>query len=108
MSIAAQQAIILQSVLAEMAGMGAADSPGREFALRAQDTIEGPWLTSLAQDYADPRAVGDRPPDMANALKYSAALFRRASEDEYAHKIMLEVQRLLKPRSALKELQINV
>lgn len=108
MSVAAQQATILQDMLADTAGMGIANYPGREFVLRAQVNIEGPWLTTLVQDYADPRAVGDRPSDLADALKYSAALVRRASEDAYTHKTMLEVQHLLKPRSALKELQINV
>jgi NADH dehydrogenase FAD-containing subunit len=37
--------------------------------------------------------------------QFSAALARRASEDAHVHKTMLEVQHLLKPRSALKELQ---
>lgn len=104
MGVAARQATLLRAVLG---GSGNPHDVGREFSSRTQELIEGPWLTGFVPDFADPRTPGDRPPELASALKFSAALLRRASEDAHVCRIMFEVQQLIKPRSALKELQID-
>jgi hypothetical protein len=107
MSVAAQQACVLRDALAAAASTGTVEQIAIQFVTDAQSTIEAPWATAVVPDFLDERTEGDRPPDLDKSLKFSAALFRKASEDAAVHKVMLEVQNLLRPRSALRELHIE-
>jgi hypothetical protein len=50
-----------------------------------------------------PNTRGQRPPDFETTLKFGIALTRLAAEDPAVHKLTLEVQHLLKPRSVYRE-----
>jgi hypothetical protein len=64
--------------------------------------IETPWSTSAIPDFVDPLTEGPRPPDLENKLKYGAAMLKVAAEDPAVHKVLLEVQNLVRPPSALQ------
>jgi len=64
---------------------------------------EPAWSTAAVPDFLDPRTDGVRPPDLANTLNFSAATFKLAVEDPAVHQVLIEVQHLLKPGSALRE-----
>ncbi len=104
MSVAAKEACLLRHLLetaaAEGKGLG---SVATDFLAHAQPIIDAPWATAVIPDFVDPLTVGERPADLANALKFSAALIKTAYEDAAIHKLMFEVQHLLKPRSVLRE-----
>ena len=46
---------------------------------------------------------GQRPADFETTLKFGIALTRLAAEDPTVHKLTLEVQHLLKPRSVFRD-----
>jgi 2-polyprenyl-6-methoxyphenol hydroxylase-like FAD-dependent oxidoreductase len=104
MSVAAQEACLLHRLL----GAQAAESDGlatlaSAFFTEAQAIIDTPWATAAIPDFLDPRTEGQRPPDLENILKFSGALFKIAAEDPAVHKVLIEVQHLLKPQSAYRE-----
>jgi hypothetical protein len=51
-------------------------------------------------DFIYPETRGQRPADFNEALSFTRALTRIAVRDPAVHKLMVEVQHLLKPRSA--------
>ena len=53
-------------------------------------------------DFIFPQTVGDRPRDFARMLELGFALQRLAARRPAVHRLMIEVQHLLKPRSAYK------
>ena len=61
-------------------------------------------LTTLAAlpDLIYPDTQGVRPPDFVQSLRFSAALTQLAAEDASVHKLVMEVQHLLQPRSVLR------
>jgi 2-polyprenyl-6-methoxyphenol hydroxylase-like FAD-dependent oxidoreductase len=104
MSVAAKEACLLLSLLETAAAEGKGlDSLATDFLVQAQPIIDAPWAMAVIPDFLDPLTEGERPPDLANALRFSAALVKTAYEDAAIHKLMSEVQHLLKPRSALRE-----
>jgi hypothetical protein len=54
-------------------------------------------------DFAFPHARGQRPADFETTLKFAIALTRLAAEDPAVHKLTVEVQHLLKPRSVYRD-----
>jgi len=64
--------------------------------------IDAPWAIAASLDFVYPQTRGQRPPDFENTLKFGRALNRIAALDPAVHKLTLEVQHLLKPRSALR------
>ena len=104
MSVAAKEACLLLDLLnaASKDGTGIDSLPG-EFLAQAQPIIDAPWATAVVPDFRDPLTEGERPADLDNALKFSTALLKCAYEDAAMHKLMFEVQHLLKPRSVLRE-----
>jgi 2-polyprenyl-6-methoxyphenol hydroxylase-like FAD-dependent oxidoreductase len=101
MSVAAQEACLLRDLLAAassegpwMSGLAAAFFAG------AQNIIETPWSSSAIPDFLDPLTEGARPANLERSLKFGAALAKAAAEDPAVHKVMIEVQHLLKPGSA--------
>ena len=104
MSVACQEAVTLQRLLStKSAEGGSLDDLACTFFKEAQPIIETPWSMAVMPDFLDPRTQGARPADLANTLKFSAATFKLAVEDAAVHKVLIEVQHLLKPGSALRE-----
>lgn len=77
---------------------GLAGLPGAFFA-EAGKLIDTPWWTAALPDFVDPRTEGERPPDLKDSLEFSAALLKLAARDAAVHKLLLEVQSLIKFRS---------
>ena len=102
MSVAAQEALLLQRLLGSREGDPLA---GLAFAFFAEacGLIETPWTSAAVPDFAFPETEGQRPPDLDRILKFRRTLNRLAAEDPDVHRQMLEVQHLIKPRSVLRE-----
>jgi flavin-dependent dehydrogenase len=103
MSVAAQEAVILDGLLATRTNSSDALSElAPSYFAACQDAIETPWAVAMS-DFAYPKTRGHRPPDFALRIQYGIALTRLASEDVAVHKLTTEVNHLLKPQSALRE-----
>jgi len=103
MSVAAQEACLLQTLLRRLAGDGnpiAALAP--TFFAEVQTLIETPWAVATF-DFVFPETRGQRPADFETTLKFGLALTRLAAEDPAVHKLTAEVQNLLRPRSAYRD-----
>jgi len=107
MSVASQQACLLRRLLAARAAQsdGLAGLAPTYFA-EAQTIIATPWATAAIPDFVDPLTEGQRPPDLEKTLNFSAGLFQLALEDPEVHKVMLEVQHLLKPQSVYRDAEL--
>jgi 2-polyprenyl-6-methoxyphenol hydroxylase-like FAD-dependent oxidoreductase len=104
MSVACQEALLLQRLLAaKSAEDGTLNGLACSFFREAQAIIETLWSMAAMPDFLDPRTEGERPPDLANTLNFSAAMFKLAAEDAAVHQVLIEVQHLLQPGSALRE-----
>jgi 2-polyprenyl-6-methoxyphenol hydroxylase-like FAD-dependent oxidoreductase len=103
MSIAAMEACLLKRLLDNS---GKSGDPIAELAStffqEMQALIETPWSVATL-DFAFPQTRGRRPADIEMTLKFGMALTRLAAEDPAIHKLTLEVQHLLKPRSVYRE-----
>ena len=103
MTVAAQEACLLGNVLSTLA---AEPEPlarlASTFFQETQALIETPWAVAN-MDFIFPKTRGQRPADLENAVKFGIALNRLAAEDPIVHKLMVEVQMLLKPRSAYRD-----
>jgi 2-polyprenyl-6-methoxyphenol hydroxylase-like FAD-dependent oxidoreductase len=100
MSVVALEARLLQNLLKRLGGNG--DSMAElapTFFAEVQPLIEAPWSVALL-DFAFPDTRGQRPANFETTLKFASALTQLAAEDPAVHKLMLEVQHLLRPRSA--------
>ena len=107
MSVAAQEACLLQGQLAEASKEGKGIKGLASTCLaETQKLIETPWSSSAIPDFLDPLTEGPRPPDLEDMLRFGAALSKVAAEDPAVHKIMVEVQQLLKPGSAYQAPEI--
>jgi 2-polyprenyl-6-methoxyphenol hydroxylase-like FAD-dependent oxidoreductase len=99
MSVAAQEAVLLDRLLAE-------DIPierlAPDFFAGIQSTIETPWGVAVT-DFVYPATRGIRPPDLAQRLQYGMALTKLAAQDPEVHLLTAEVSQLLKPQAALRE-----
>jgi len=62
---------------------------------------ETPWAQAEIADFAFPETKGQRPPDLARSFEFRAALTRLAARDPDVHKLIAEVQPLVKPPSIL-------
>lgn len=103
MSVAAQQALLLRRLLARGPGDIAtfANLPEAFFAALGS-ILETPWSMAAVPDFIFPQTTGQRPPDFARVLRLGLAMQRLAARRADVHKLMIEVQHLLKPRSALR------
>ena len=104
MSVAALEADALHGLLrARSTESGGDETLGREFFTEAEKLIDTPWSAAAIPDFIDPRTEGQRPSDFEGSLKFFAALVKLAAEDAAVHKLFIEVQSLLKPRSAYRD-----
>jgi 2-polyprenyl-6-methoxyphenol hydroxylase-like FAD-dependent oxidoreductase len=103
MSVAALEACLLKRLLERSREAG---DPITElvstFFDEIQTLIETPWSVAML-DFAFPETRGQRPEDFEMTLKFGIALTRLAAEDPAVHKLTLEVQHLLKPRSVYRD-----
>jgi 2-polyprenyl-6-methoxyphenol hydroxylase-like FAD-dependent oxidoreductase len=103
MSVAALEACLLKRLL---------ERPGKDgdpiaglaptFFAEMQALIETPWSVAML-DFAFPDTRGQCPADFETTLKFGIALTRLAAEDPAVHKLTIEVQHLLKPRSVYRD-----
>jgi len=102
MSVAAQEARLLQDVLSR-----AASEPDPIVALQkgfmseVTSVLETPWAMSTGPDLAFPSTRGDRPEKFEEAQQFEAALFRAVVVDPVVHRALTEVGQLLQPQSLL-------
>ena len=104
MSVVALEACLLRRLLAEraaeqdsLAGLASA------FFAESHSLIDTPWAIAANLDFMYPETQGQRPHHFEGWIKFQAALLRLAALDPIAHKLMMEVQGLLKPRSAYSD-----
>lgn len=108
MSVAAQEARALSQLLATRADAGnPLDGLALSFFAEASALIESPWAMAAIPDFAHPDTRGERPADLDQTLKVGLALNKLAAHDPAVHKLIAEVQHLLKPRSVLQELELT-
>lgn len=108
MSVAAQEAWLLKQLLKDrMAEADPLAGLAPAFFSESLPLVEGPWTTSAISDLAYPATCGERPADLESQLKYNGALTRVAMQDAAVHRLVTEVQHLLKPPSVLKEPSVD-
>jgi 2-polyprenyl-6-methoxyphenol hydroxylase-like FAD-dependent oxidoreductase len=98
MSVAILQAEVLHTLLSKCEADG--EGLRKRFLGNAAMLIDTPWWSAAIPDFIDPRTEGQRPADLEQSLAFFAGLLKIAAEDASVHKLMMEVQSLLKPRSA--------
>jgi 2-polyprenyl-6-methoxyphenol hydroxylase-like FAD-dependent oxidoreductase len=104
MGVAALEADVLNRLLAaQSAGNGGLAGLAAAFFSEVERLIDTPWWTAAIPDFSDPRTEGQRPSDFEDTLKFSAALLKLAAQDSAIHKLFIEVQNLLKPRSTYRD-----
>ncbi len=103
MSVAAQEAVLLHRVLArsKIASDPLATLAPTFFA-ELRPLLETPWAMAAIPDFIFPDTTGERPPDLERTLKVAFATLRLAARRPDVHKLVVEVQHLLKPRSAYR------
>jgi 2-polyprenyl-6-methoxyphenol hydroxylase-like FAD-dependent oxidoreductase len=103
MSAAAQEALALKDLVPDAAHQH--DPLGwlqSEYFKKLTAVLDAPWSVAKA-DLIYPQTTGTRPPDLERSVKFAAALMRLAVEDPAVHKLMTEVQQLLKPPSVYND-----
>jgi 2-polyprenyl-6-methoxyphenol hydroxylase-like FAD-dependent oxidoreductase len=107
MSAASLQAVLLRRLLHEKCSdEGSLKGIAAEFISSVEPLVDAPWSMAVIPDFVDPLTEGDQPPDLRQSLKFSAAVLKLASGDREIYKLLMEVQQLLKPRSAYREPQL--
>lgn len=106
MSVAAQEAVLLRGVLTRSAGdsdpLATLATLAPTFLAELQPLLETPWAMAAIPDFIFPDTTGERPPDLKRTLKLAFAMLRLAARRPDVHKLVVEVQHLLKPRSAYR------
>jgi 2-polyprenyl-6-methoxyphenol hydroxylase-like FAD-dependent oxidoreductase len=103
MSVAALEACLLRTLLDRPEGESdpiAGLAPA--FFAEVQTLIETPWSVAIL-DFVFLDTRGQRPADFETTLKFGIALTRLAAEDPEVHKLTVEVQHLLRPRSVYRD-----
>jgi 2-polyprenyl-6-methoxyphenol hydroxylase-like FAD-dependent oxidoreductase len=103
MSVAALEARLLRGLIERF---GAERDPiaglASTFFAELQTLIDTPWSVAML-DFVFPDTRGQRPADFEITLKFGIALTRLAAEDPAVHKLTVEVQHLLRPRSVYRD-----
>ena len=107
MSVVAQQAGALGRLLdARAATGGGLEGLARAFFAVIQDVLAAPW-SAAENDFIYPKTRGQRPANFQQRLNYSGALLKVAAGDADVHRILFEVNNLVKPPSALRDPHIT-
>jgi 2-polyprenyl-6-methoxyphenol hydroxylase-like FAD-dependent oxidoreductase len=107
MSAAAQQALALKKLLDTAADMS--DPLGwlqAAYFKRLAEVLDAPWSVAVA-DLIYPETTGTRPETFERSMKFAAGLLRLAVQDPAVHKLMTEVQQLLKPPSVYNDPELQ-
>jgi flavin-dependent dehydrogenase len=99
MTAAAQEALTLQKLLG--AAVQQTDPLGwlqSNYFQKLAAILDAPWSVAVS-DLVYPETTGVRPENFAESMKFAAALMRLAVQDPEVHKLMTEVQQLLKQPS---------
>jgi 2-polyprenyl-6-methoxyphenol hydroxylase-like FAD-dependent oxidoreductase len=108
MSVAALEAQLLARGLREVAGEREPIAAlARPYFGALPALLEGPWQLAALPDLAHPGTRGERPAQFLQSLRAFGALVRLAARDESVHRLMLEVQHLLRPYSALSDPELQ-
>lgn len=108
MSVAAQEAALLQDVLASAtAEPDPLSSVQAEFMARVAAILQTPWEMSVNTDFAFPKTRGKRPDNFAEIQQFDVALFRAAAADPVVQRALVEVSQLLQPGSIFQEPDIQ-
>jgi flavin-dependent dehydrogenase len=113
MTVAIRQAVLLRGLLDAQATRATQTGPltppatldtlGKTFQALASAVIKDPWEISALTDFIYPQTTGERPPDLEQALQFQAGLLLLAIRDPAVHKLMFEVQHLIKPPELLDD-----
>jgi 2-polyprenyl-6-methoxyphenol hydroxylase-like FAD-dependent oxidoreductase len=107
MSVVVQQVSVLRQLLDAQAGTGGGlDGLAQAFFAAIQDVLAAPW-SAAENDFIYPKTRGRCPANFLERLNYSRALLKLAAEDADVHRILFEVNSLVKPPSALRDPQIT-
>jgi 2-polyprenyl-6-methoxyphenol hydroxylase-like FAD-dependent oxidoreductase len=104
MSVASIEAVELKRLLGELDTQ--ADDPlsglAPAFFAATSLLIDTPWDVANL-DFVYPKTRGARPEGFEGTLKFLSALNRLAARDPAVHKLMMEVQHLLRPNTVYRE-----
>jgi 2-polyprenyl-6-methoxyphenol hydroxylase-like FAD-dependent oxidoreductase len=73
-----------------------------EFFAAIGQVLDTPWDVAKL-DFIHPQTRGDRPDGFENTLKFLVALNRLAAREPAVHKLMMEVQHLMKPNTVYRD-----
>jgi 2-polyprenyl-6-methoxyphenol hydroxylase-like FAD-dependent oxidoreductase len=107
MSAAAQQALVLQGLLS--AAIDETDPLGWLQSIYFQKlaaVLDAPWSVAVS-DFVYPETTGTRPENFEQTLKFAGGLLRLAVQDPEVHKLMTEVQQMLKPPSVYADPELR-
>jgi 2-polyprenyl-6-methoxyphenol hydroxylase-like FAD-dependent oxidoreductase len=110
MTVAIREAVLLRRLLEDQATQAGSlsfpamlDTLGKTFQASASAVIKAPWEIAALTDFIYPQTTGERPPDLEQALEFQAGLLLLAIRDPAVHKLMFEVQHLIKPPALLND-----
>lgn len=102
MSVAAQEAVLLRRLLRSNGASDPLAMLAPTFFSEVNTLLDTPWMMAAIPDFIFPETIGQRPSDLQRNLKFGAALTRLAARKPDVHKLMVEVQNLVKPRSVYR------
>jgi len=103
MTVAAQEACVPDRLLDERRGLAdPLDGLAQVFFAAIQGLLDAPWGVA-ENDFIYPQTRGQRPADFDRRVQYAIALTRLAAEDPSVHKLLAEVNGLVKPPAVLRE-----
>jgi flavin-dependent dehydrogenase len=102
MSVAAQEAVLLRRLLRSNGASDPLAMLAPTFFSEVNALLDTPWMMAAIPDFIFPETIGQRPSDLQRNLKFGAALTRLAARKPDVHKLMVEVQNLVKPRSVYR------
>ena len=103
MSVVAQEAGVLRHLLDTRSSQDRPlDGLAPAFFAAIEEVLAAPW--SVAEnDFIYAKTRGQRPADFPQRMKFGAALQQVAAQDADVHRILAEVNNLMKPSSALRD-----
>jgi hypothetical protein len=103
MTVAVQQASLLHRLLGTSTERDPLARLSKSFLSEAALLVADAWAMSAIPDLIYPQTRGERPADLDRVLGFASALSRVAAGDAAVHKLMFEVQHLLKPRRVYRD-----
>ena len=107
MTAAAQQAMALKRLLTTAADES--DPLGwlqSIYFKKLAEVLEAPWSVAVS-DFIYPETTGTRPETFERSMQFAAGLMRLAAQDPEIHRLMTEVQQLLKSPSVYNDPELH-